>query len=53
MFAASDEETKERCMEAYREKRMVKKFIIQSKKKVSEKFGRKMNEDVNENRKLF
>ena len=35
-------------MEAYREeKRKVKRYIIQSKKKV--KFGRKMNEDVNGN----
>ena len=54
VMAASDEETKERCMEAYREKkRKVKKCIIQSKKKVNEQFGRKMNEDVNGNRKLF
>ena len=53
MLAASDE-TKERCMEAYREeKRKVIRCIIQSKKKVNEQFGRKMNEDVNGNRKLF
>ena len=53
-MAASDEETKERCMEAYREKkRKVKRCIIQRKKKVNEQFGRKMNEDVNGNRKLF
>ena len=53
-MAASDEETKERCMETYREeKRKVKKCIIQSKKKVSEQFGRKINKDVNGNRKLF
>ena len=33
VMAASDEEYKERCMEAYREeKRKVKKCIIQSKK---------------------
>ena len=51
---ASYEETKERFMEAYREeKRIVKKCIIQSKKKVNEQFGRKMNENVNGNRKLF
>ena len=31
----------------------VKRCIIQSKKKVNEQFGRKMNEDVNGNRKLF
>ena len=41
-------------MEAYREeKRKLKRCIIQSKKKVNEQFGRKMNEDVNGNRKLF
>ena len=45
-LAASDEETKERCMEAYREeKRKVKRCIYQSKKKV--------NEDVNGNRKMY
>ena len=54
MLAASDEDTKERCMKAYREeKRKVKRCIIQSKKKVNEQFGRKMNEDENGNRKLF
>ena len=35
------------------EKRYVKRCIIQSKKKVNEQFGRKINEDVNGNRKLF
>ena len=41
-------------MEAYREgKRKVKRFIIQSKKPVNEQFGRKINEGVNGNRKLF
>ena len=54
MLAASDEETKERCLEAYREeKRKVKRSIIQSKTKVNKLFGRKINEDVNGNRKLF
>ena len=54
VLAASDEETKERCMEVYREeKRKVKRCIILSKKKVNEQFGRKMNEDVNGNRKQF
>ena len=34
VLAASNEETKERCMEAYREeKRKVKRCIIQSEKK--------------------
>ena len=41
MLAASDEENKERCLKAYREeKRKVKRWIIQSKKKVNEQFGR-------------
>ena len=54
VLAASDEETNERCMEAYREeKRKVERYIYQSKKKVNEQFVRKMNEDVNGNRKLF
>ena len=54
VLASSDEESKERCMEAYREeKRKVKRCIYQSKKKVNEQFGRKMNKDVNGNRKLF
>ena len=36
VLAAFDEETKKRCMEAYREeKRKVKRRIIQSKKKVN------------------
>ena len=39
VLAASDEETKGRCMEAYREeKRKVKRCISQSKKKVNEQF---------------
>ena len=42
VLAASDEETKERCVEAYREeKRKVKRCIIQRKKKVNEQFGRR------------
>ena len=39
VLAASEEEAKERCMEAYREKkRKVKRCIIQSKMKVNEQF---------------
>ena len=39
VFLASDEETKQRCIEAYREeKRKVKRCIIQSKNKVNEQF---------------
>ena len=52
-MAASNKETKERSMEMYREKkRKVKMCIYQSKKKLNEQFGRKMNEDVNGNWKL-
>ena len=51
-MAASGEEAKERYMEAYREeKRKVIRCIYQSKKKINEQFGKKMNEDVNGNRK--
>ena len=54
VLAARNDEAKERSMEAYREeKRKVKWCIIQSKKKVNEQFGSKMNENVNGNRKLF
>ena len=52
MLAASDEEAKERCMEAYREEK-VNRCIILSKKKVNEQFGRNMNEDLKGNRNLF
>ena len=46
VFGSGDEEAKERCMEAYREKKgKVKRCVYQ--------FGRKMNEDVNGNKKLF
>ena len=34
-------------------KRKVKRCIYQSKKEVQGEFGRKMNQDVNGNRKLF
>ena len=41
-------------MEVYRkENRKIKRCIYQSKRKVKEQFGRKMNEDVNGNKKLF
>ena len=52
-MAASEEEAKERFMEAYREKRKVKGCLIQSKEKLNEQFGRKINEDTNGNKKLF
>ena len=45
VLVASDEETKERCMEVYREeKRKVKRCIYQSKVEVDRQFGRKMND---------
>ena len=54
MLKASDEEAKERCMEAYsEEKRKIKRCIYHNKKKVNEQFGRKMSEGVNGKRKLF
>ena len=42
MLAASDEETKERCIEAYSEekRKVIERCITQSKKKVNEQFGR-------------
>ena len=41
-------------MEAYKEEmRRVKMCIYQSKKEVNKQFGRKMNQDVNGNGKLF
>ena len=51
VLEARDEEAKERCMEAYKQKRKVKRCICQSKKELNEQFGRKMN--VNRNRKCF
>ena len=54
VLGAREEVRKERCMEAYREEeRKVKRCIYQNKKKVNEQFVRKMNEDLNGNRKLF
>ena len=51
---ARDEDAMERCLEAYKEeKRKVKRCIYQSKEEVQEQFGRKMNQDVNGNRKIF
>ena len=51
VLESSDEETKERYREEYREeKRKVRRCIFQNKMKVNERSGRKMNEDVNGNR---
>ena len=44
----------EDALEAYiQEKRKVKRCTYQSKKEVQEQFRRKMNQDMNGNRKLF
>ena len=54
MLGVRGEEAKERCMKAYREERKkIKRYTYQNKKKVNEQFGRKMNEDLNGNRKSF
>ena len=54
LLGVSDENAKERCMEAYKEeKRNVEKCIYQRKKEVNKQFGRKMNQGVNGNKKLF
>ena len=47
MSGARDEDAKERCL------RKVKRYIYQIKKEIYEQFGRKMNQDMNGNRKLF
>ena len=54
-MGARDEVAKERCMEVYiEEKRMVKRCLkYLSKKDVNEHFGRKINQDVDGNRKFF
>ena len=53
MLGARDKDERERCLEAYKdEERKVKRCIYQSKK-FQEEFGRKMNQDVNGNTKLF
>ena len=48
-----DEDAKERCLEVYKKEKNVERFTYQSKKEVHEPFGRKVNQDVNRNRKLF
>ena len=49
VLGAIDEAAKERCIKTYKgEKRKVKRCIYQGKK-----LGKKMNQDVNGNRKLF
>ena len=54
VLGARDEDSRERCWELYKEEnRKVRRCIYQSKKDIQEQFGRKMNRDVNGNRKLF
>ena len=53
-MGARDKVAKESCMVAYNEeKRNVKKCIYRSKNEVNAKFGKKINQDMNGNRKLF
>ena len=54
VFGARNEAAKERCIETHKEwKGKFKMCIYQSKKEVNEQFGRKMNQDIGKNRKLF
>ena len=54
VLEARDKDARERCLEVYKnEKRMIKRCIYESKEEVREQFGRKMNQGVNRNRKLF
>ena len=53
-MGAWNEVAKDRYTEVYKEeKRKIKRCIYQSKKELNEQFGRKMNQSVNGNRKLF
>ena len=53
VLGARDENARERCLEVYKEKKRNLKRCIYQSKKVLEQFGRKMNQDVNGNIKLF
>ena len=54
MLGARDEDARERCLEVYKEEKgKVKRCIYHSKNEVQKQFGRRMNQDVNGNRKLF
>ena len=54
MVGDGDNDAREMCLEVYKEEKgKVKRYIYQSKKEVQEQLGRKMNQDVNRNRKLF
>ena len=53
-MGATDEVAEERCMEVYKEEEIkVYRCIYKTKKKVTDQFRRKVNHDVNRNRKLF
>ena len=54
VLGAREKDARERRLEAFKEeKRKVKRCIHQSKEEAQEQFGRKMNQNVNGNRKLF
>ena len=53
VLGTRDEDARERCLEVYKkEKKKVKRRIYPRKEEVQELFG-KINQDVNENRKLL
>ena len=54
VLKANDVISKERCMDVYREERKkTKRCISMRKREVNEQFGKKMNEDIHGNKKLF
>ena len=54
VLGARDKDVRERCLKVYKaQKRKVKRCIYQSTNEFQERFGRKMNQDVNGYRKLF
>src|SRR5678816_1162189 len=54
VLKANDEVSKERCLELYKEeKRNTKRCIRRRKEEVNEQFERRMNGDLQGNRKLF
>src|SRR5678815_1668645 len=54
VLKANDEVSKERCLELYKEeKRNTKRCIRKRKEELNEQFGRRMNGDIQGNRKLF
>ena len=54
MLGARDEDAEVRYLEVYKEENTkIKRCNHQNKKEVNEQFKRKMNQDMNKNRKLF